>query len=259
MMYYSTYIHLNESFLKNMNQSDFVPKGTLIGLTGETASLPHLHFEIRAGSLFSGHACNPWKYLPCNHCSPFRANATITFEQRGVNCSARVQVSVPPNQLTFLAVQLEITGGTSSYNRTVDLCEANIYHTNNPSYSTTRLDDNTVIPNLIIEPQFFNSASYGRNEWSAVDYIFLNLPSVQDEEMGEVVATAFDVFGETVTFQPVFYSSSCSEVIPPTHTATSAPSEPMATDGSTGSAAMSPGLVVLQIVFITLIGLGISQ
>ncbi len=219
MKYYSTYIHLNDSFLREKDVGDFISKGTPIGTTYQTNNnFPHLHFEIRAGTLFAGHACNPWKYLPCGHCNPFQANVTISIEQivESNNCSATVQILVPPNQLTFAAVQLEVSGGMSKFNRTIDICETNIFYTNYPSYDTTRLDDNTVVPNLVINPHFFNSRSFGKNEWLGVSYTFLNVPAVDGARLAEIKATIFDVFGEKVISDPLFYDSSCSQVESPT-------------------------------------------
>ncbi len=213
---------MHESFLSHLDEGDPVAKGMPIGTTYQTNdNFPHLHFEIRAGTLFSGHACNPWKYLPCQHCSPFRANVSASVGQieSSNNCSATVVVSLPPNQLTFDAVRLEVSReGILDFNRTINLCELNIFYTNYPSYDTLRLDNNTVIPDLIINPRFFNSQSFSINEWLTVDYTFLNIPVVSEGNMAKLQATVFDVNGEKVITDPVYYDSSCLQVDPPTTT-----------------------------------------
>ncbi len=203
---------MNESFIGHLNLGDPVAKGTPIGTTYLTNNFPHLHFEIRVGTLFQSHACNPWRYLPCNQCSPFRANITaLTNPMEGSsNCSVIVKVSLPPDQLTFDSVRVEVNGGTFDYNRTVDLCEINILYTGN---NASRLDENTLVPDLIIDPQIFNSQSLSRGEWSTVHYTLLNIPG---GNIAELKATVFDVFGEKVVTDLLFYDGSCSQVDPPT-------------------------------------------
>lgn len=224
-----------------------VTKGQLIGRTGESASsgFDHLHFEIRAGGLRQDSNCNPWKYLPCEHCSSFNVNLTVipNDTEDGEECSVTVQVSVPPNQLTFNRVRLVATGGAINYDKDFDLCVDNKYYTNNPTYAPTRLDNSTLIDYLTIIPHFFNSQSYAINQWSATDYKFKSL-SMSPGDIGMVTAYAYDVFENEVFSSPVQYFCPADMVY---STSTVVPSSTSSTGASLTTGTPSPSSTVTSI------------
>ena len=196
---------MSESLVEGMEGLS-ISKGQLIGRTGQTNDFDHLHFEIRAGGLRQDSNCNPWKFLPCEGCSSFNVNLTVIPNEGGEDCSVMVQVSVPPNQLTFNRVRLLATGGMINYDKNFDLCSHNKYYTNNPTYSPSRLDNPFLIDYpLMIIPHFFNSQSFSKNQWSATDYNFKTLPVVPGDT-GMVTAYVYDVFDNEVLSSPVNYS-----------------------------------------------------
>ena len=167
-----------------------VNKGDIIGYSNASVSgFPHLHFEIRVGRRYQIYSCNPWKYLPNpnNDYSSFNANFSLTTTQ---NCKVIVNISVPPNQLTFDRIELHVNNGSGDHMYFYDMCYANMI------YTAKDMDKVKFGDNLNISPKRFNSASYGKNEWAACGFEFFKLPKAS---AGTVYAKAYDAFGNSVT------------------------------------------------------------
>ena len=187
---------LDGRFSVSANQN--VHKGQLIGRSGASSSgFPHLHFEIRVGRRYEKFSCNPWKYLPNpnNDYFAFTANFSLTSPR---SCKAIVNISVPPNQLTFDRLELHVDYGSGDHMYVYDMCYANmIYHDNNV------MDRVKFGDNLRISPRRFNSQSYGKNEWAAYGFEFFNLPEASP---GTMYAKAYDVFGNSVRTASTTYN-----------------------------------------------------
>ena len=185
--FYSNYQHM---FNETVAVDQVVSKGDLIGYSYKSfpSEFQHLHFEIRAGGLAQRHSCNPWKYLPNmdNSYSTFEANVTLTPNNNSLPCEAVVDISVPPDQLTFNRIELHVNGGDVI--RVFDMCEDNLEH------SFDELDLPLLEGNIYITPNRFNSQSYGKGEPLTYGFEFLDLPTPG----GTVVAKAYDVFGNFV-------------------------------------------------------------
>ena len=180
-----------------ISKGNNVAKGDIIGYSNASVSgFPHLHFEIRVGRRYQIYSCNPWKYLPnpTNDYSSFTANFTLTATQ---NCKAIVNISVPPNQLTFDRIELHVDNGTGDHMYFYDMCYANMI------YTVSSMDKVKFGDNLRISPKRFNSQSYGKNEWAAYGFEFFNL---QRASAGTLYATAYDVFGNSVTTAQTTYN-----------------------------------------------------
>ena len=178
-------------------------KGDLIAYSEGTASLDHIHFEIRAGSVFQRSCCNPWKYLPndANDYSSFQATLSLTPNYDGIDCEAVVNVSVPPDQLTFNRVELHIVNNNDEAQevRFFDMCGANTNHTleemDNWEYKDDPSDSSSYI--IRISPQFFNSQSFGQGESAGYGFEFIDLPPLSGS--GKVMAKILDVFGNSLS------------------------------------------------------------
>ena len=189
---YSTYIHmLNVSVTANQS----VSKGDILGYSGRAtdSKFEHIHFEIRVGGYTLKYCCNPWKYLPNsdNDYSLFLADVEMSTEQNGLQaCNATVNVSVPPDQLTFNCVELHFN---DELIRKFDMCEDNRNHSD-----VLVLDDPLVYGNILISPGNFTSVNYPLREWASYEFTFLDLHSISESCEGFSVKV-FDVFGNAHT------------------------------------------------------------
>ena len=186
--FYSNYMHLLNA---SVSQNQIVSKGQLVCYSSHPASgFNHLHFEIRVGGLFQRHCCNPWKYLPNadNSYSTFNASLTLLPNPGSANCKANVTVSVPPDQLTFNRIELNVDANGQESIYTYDMCEENLSHT------FSEMDDPNFDNFLIISPTRFSSSSYQNGESAGYLFQFYGLPSGDDVK---VKAKIFDVFGNT--------------------------------------------------------------
>ena len=215
-MFYTNYIHVvmnksgNDPITLSNNQ--FVSKGDLIAYSNRTATLDHIHFEVRVESLFRNNSCNPWKYLPNsdNDYSSFEASLTLTPNYDGIECQAVVNVSVPPDQLTFNRVELHIldSSDTPQKVRFYDFCGTNRNRTqdevDNSNYLEDPDDESSYL--IHISPMFFNSQSFSNNQNAAWGFEFVDLPSLPGG--GRVMAKIFDVFKNSVSTAYSAYSCS---------------------------------------------------
>ena len=178
-----------------------IQKGDLIAYSYGTSSLAHIHFEIRVGGLYLKNCCNPWKYMPnsANSYSSLNSTLSLTPNYNSTNCEAVVNVSVPPDQLTFARVELHITDTSDQPQevRFYDMCGANLNHTfaemDDWEYQDDPSDSSSYV--IRISPVKFNSQSYGKNEWASYGFEFINLPALTGS--GKVMAKVFDVFGNS--------------------------------------------------------------
>ena len=204
--YYSNYQHIINP---QVTENQWVSKGDIVAYSQGTTTFDHLHFAIRM-RYNKPDARNPWKYLPndANDYSSFDVNVTLTPNYNGINCQAVVNVSVPPDQLTFNRVELHIkdSGGNVKPVRFYDMEGANSNHTfaqmDNHVYTCDgdgvqcSPDDYEIIVSI---PRRFSSASYANNEDAVYGFEFIDLPAGG----GQVMATVVDVFdnSESTTWQ----------------------------------------------------------
>ncbi len=187
---YSNYMHLLNV---TVTAGQTVTKGDLIGHTSHPASnsFDHLHFEIRARGLYQRHCCNPWRYLPNSHNNYTSFTANITLAPNHNVCDAVVNISVPPDQLTFNRIELIIDNGTSVETRDYDMCEDNLTH------SFSEMDKSLFEGELRISPKGFSGSSYSQGEWAAYGFEFLELGPAGSG--GTVTARVYDVFGNVIS------------------------------------------------------------
>ena len=164
------------------------------------------------GNLFQANACNPWKYLPndANDYSSFEAALNIAPNYNDIDCEAVVNVTVPPDQLTFVRVELHIvdSSDTPVEVRLFDMCGANSNHSLEDLDRWEYQDDprNSSSYVIRISPMRFSSRSYGRNESAGYGFEFIDLPSLSGN--GKVMAKVFDVFGNSLNTDYVTYTCS---------------------------------------------------
>ena len=176
-----------------------VKKGDLIAYSYGT-SFPHIHFEVRDGGTISKYSSNPWKYMPnsANDYTSFdTASVSLTTNYNDVECQAVVNVSVPPNLLTFNRVELHIldSSDTPQKVRFYDMHGTNTNRTksqiNDQNY---REDPNDAASYLIrISPKTFTSTYLETNKPAEYGFEFVDLPLLSGG--GRVMAKIFDVFG----------------------------------------------------------------
>ena len=199
--FYSNYIHIAMSkdgvdpITLSVGQE--VQKGDLITYSYETSTLEHIHFEIRVGGSAQRHCCNPWKYLPndANDYTSFNAFVYLTPNYKGINCEAVVNVSVPPDQLTFNRIELHIVdvNDVPQPVQFFDMCGANSNHSfdhlDQWEYKDDPEDNSSYT--IRISPMKFNRLSYGRHEPAQYGFEFIDLPVLTG---GKVMAKVIDVF-----------------------------------------------------------------
>ena len=219
--FYSTYLH---TVLSKEGGADpisltvgqEVQKGDVIAYSHKTGTgekcFEHIHFEIRVGTVFQIDGCNPWKYLPndANDYSSFEATLSLIPNYNGIDCEAVVNVSVPPDQLTFTRVELHIIDNDDEAQevRFFDMCGANSNHTvdemDNWEYQDDPSDSSSYV--IRISPEFFNSQSFGNDESAGYGFEFIDLPPLSGS--GKVMAKIFDVFGNSLMTDYATYTCS---------------------------------------------------
>ena len=198
-MFYVNYIHIVNA---TVTEGQSVTKGQIVAYSFRT-EFEHLHFEVRAGGLFSANACNPWKYLPNidNNYTSFVANIELHPNFNDLNCEAVVNVSVPAYQLTMNRIELHITTDGVDSVRVFDFCEDNL---NLGDRTIVELDNPLFEGELYISPGLFNSRSFEREENATYGFHFLNLPETS-AGASTLYAMAYDVFGNNVETPPMQY------------------------------------------------------
>ena len=215
IFFYSNYIHVvlsNGTDTISLSDDQEVKRGDLIAYSNRTASLEHIHFEIRVGNLFQANACNPWKYLPndANDYSSFEATLSLTPNYNGIDCEAVVNVSVPPDQLMFTRVELHIIDNNDEAQevRFFDMCGANSNHTLDEMDDWEYRDDPSDSSSYVIRisPERFNSQSFEKGESAGYGFVFIDLPPLSGS--GRVMAKIFDVFDNSLQTDYVMYTCS---------------------------------------------------
>ena len=252
-MFYTNYIHvvMNKSGQNPITQlaiGQSVSKGQHIAYSNGTSSLDHIHFEVRVGSVFRRDCCNPWKYLPNsdNDYSSFEAELSLTPNYNSIDCQAVVNVSVPPNLLTFNRVELHIldSSDTPQKVRFYDMCGTNVNHIQGQVDNSTYQDDPDDYSSsylIRISPMFFNSKSYDKNERAGWGFEFVDLPSLSGG--GRVMAMIFDVFGNNKSTEFLSYTCSNGTTTAPTTNSTTPTSSTTPTISTTPTSS-SPTLTV---------------
>ena len=204
------YIELSKSGGEDpisLTEGQSVAKGDLIAYSYGRSYFPHLHFEVRHGGTGYKRCCNPWKYLP-NTDTSFEATLTLTPNYNGIECQAVVNVSVPPDQLTFNRVELHIldSSDTPQKVRFYDMCGTNSNRTksqiSNPNYLEDPNDDSSYL--IRISPKKFTSYYLAQGKNAKYGFEFVDLPSGG----GTVMARIIDVFNNSVSTTYSTYSCS---------------------------------------------------
>lgn len=197
-------MHIVEPNPINLVIGDPVSKGELIAYSYQT-NFPHIHFEVRAGGLHQKRACNPWKYLP--NSGSFQPSLSVTPNYNNDDCSAVVNVSVSPDQLTLTRIELHIVDMSDQPQevRFYDMCGANSNHSHSQMDDSTYQDGPSSYE-IRISPMFFNSQSYANNEDASYGFEFIHLPPLMG--IGKIMAKAIDVFDNDVNTQYVTYACS---------------------------------------------------
>ena len=148
---YSNYLHVAASLVVT---DQVVTPGQPIALSGISATgFPHLHFEIRQGSVWRRDTINPLRYLPYTD----TIRHTVAITQILPNQSVWVQVTTPGNELDINQITLTVRSLTTNKvvdNRVLDYEVRNRQYDGDP----TLLD----MPNLdrvLIHPHRFTSSS----------------------------------------------------------------------------------------------------
>ena len=206
-------------------------KGDHIGFTTGTSTFDFMHFDISFGGREPSHYCNPWKYLPNsdNDYTSFDATVTLQPNYHGINCEAVVNVSVPPDQLTFNRIELHIIDSNDSPQEVqfYDMCGAVFNHSREQLDNWEYNDDPDASSSytIRISPGPVTSRSYERNEPATYGFEFIDLPVLTG---AKVMAKVFDIFDNSQETAYMVYTCTDSETPPTVNT-------PSATNDSTTS------------------------
>lgn len=147
---YSNYLHLSRQSAR-LRVGASVSTGDVIGAVGMTGttSFSHLHFEVRAGSLYSKDAKNPLGYLPRRHNVAPVVAATAQTSVGGIP-AVSVTVTTAPDDVDLNEVTLHIYDKrrVEVDRRTVQFNQRVNCGTNNPE-----------VNHVLLKPDAFNRHS----------------------------------------------------------------------------------------------------
>lgn len=175
---YSNYIHISKSLVIT---GQVVGQGEPIALSGVSDSgFPHLHFEIRDGSVWREDTVNPWRYLPYSD----TIRHTIAITEMLNDNAVWVQATTPADELDIQTISITVKDSGSNQilgNRVFDFEAWNKSYNGRPE-----LLDNPDMGNMFIKPHIFvtNSTLY------VIDVKFYRLPG---QGPVEVIACVLDV------------------------------------------------------------------
>lgn len=187
---YVNYQHLKSSYV---SVGERVRAGRVIGTSGSSAAgIPHLHFEIRYGSLWQRSAIHPLAWLPHQDSGPpGLAIDTVDFTDP-TSPEVTVTVTNPPSELDFVRVEVALFAGAETEpmsSQSYDIDEWNLAYTGD-SDPNVNLDDPD-FNDVTVTPEPFNSSS----EEYVVHFRFRGLASRVQPDDVRVVARAKDVSG----------------------------------------------------------------
>jgi len=226
IFFFSSYYYIatdHNGINVNLAEGAQVMKGDLIGFTTGTSTFDFIHFDIRFGEKSPSLYCNPWKYLPNsdNDYTSFDATVTLQPNYHGINCEAVVNVSVPPDQLTFNRIELHIIDSNDSPQEVqfYDMCGAVFNHSSEQLDNWEYNDDPDASSSytICISPGLVTSRSYDRNEPATYGFEFIDLPVLTG---AKVMAKVLDVFDNSQETAYMVYTCTDSET-PPTASTTS--------------------------------------
>jgi len=180
---YSNYLHITASLVIT---GEVVGIGQAIALSGISDSgFPHLHFEIRSGSVWREDAVNPLGYLPY----PDTITHTVTISDVLPEQAVWVRVTAPGNELDVNQITVTVRNLATNElvdHRIVDYEERNKRYEGAPSEL-----DNPDMEGVFIDPHIFGSAT----ALYVIDLRFHDLLGVGEVE---VEACAIDIKGNAV-------------------------------------------------------------
>ena len=182
--FYSNYMHVS-SWSVTVGQQ--VKKGDVIGLSGTGDSgFPHLHFEMRSGSLWRKDSVNPFRFLP------YFNTATHTVQIANVNMNnpaspvISIMVSSSRQELDINIVEIAVFDAGNNMLLSQGIC--NLEQTNLKYNGDPKLLDNPDLDGVKISPAKFN----GTSPMYQIEFQFHNLvgaPHIRVE------AKALDIWG----------------------------------------------------------------
>ncbi len=185
---YSNYLHISASLVIT---NQIVNIGDPVALSGISESgFPHLHFEIRDGSLFRKDTINPLRYLPY----PDHISHTIAITSIVPTQTVHVQVTTPAVELDVNQITLTVYRLGSNellVSRVLDYEARNLFYDGDPT-----ILDNPDLDNVIISPHQFVTVS----NLYVIDFQFYNLGVTGDVR---VAACAIDLQNNSVCVEEV--------------------------------------------------------
>ena len=187
---YSNYLHITASLVTTGEE---VVMGQPIALSGASdSSFPHIHFEIRDGSVFRRDTINPFHYLPyadtIQHTVAF--TAVRPGKWVGVKATALPQ-ELDINQIT-VTLQHFLTD-QRLYSHTLDYEARNLFYLGQPITL-----DNPHLDNMTVQPHKFNTTTLQYE----VDVRFREFPA---EPLGRLEACTIDVKLNRVCIQAGYF------------------------------------------------------
>lgn len=175
---YSNYMHVVASLVTT---GQVVVPGQPVALSGASeGGFPHLHFELRQGSVFRRDALNPWRFLPYTDTVAHALTVTAVLTSNQV----WVRVTTPAHELDFNAVTLTVS---STLTQAVWTTRTLNYESRNHQFNgdPTQLD-RTDLDGVVIQPYTYTTSS----SWYRVDFGFHTLAGAGPVT---IEACAFDV------------------------------------------------------------------
>jgi len=174
LKFYSNYLHIITSTIP-VSESEEVAQGDIIAYSGVSENenrFPHLHFEIRDGSVYQNDTVNPFQYLPyddgLNHSVAISGVYLHPTGSGDAIVTARAIVTSPRNELDFNAITLTVNSAAGTAQRTIDFQALNREMT---TVENPAILDNPYIHDVCIMPARFNATTAQYR----IDFIFYGL------------------------------------------------------------------------------------
>ncbi len=172
--FYSNYLHIVTSTIPVTNDQ-MVAQGELIAYSGTSENenrFPHLHFEIRNGSVYQRDTVNPFQYLPyddgLNHSVAISGVYLHPAGSGNTTATVRAIVTSPRSELDFNAITLTVNSTARTEQRTVDFQALNQEMT---TLENPAILDDPYIHDVCIMPARFNTTTAQYR----IDFVFYGL------------------------------------------------------------------------------------
>ncbi len=193
-LFYTNYQHLKYS---TVPEGTYVLAGEMVGRSGVSAhDIPHLHFEIRYGSVYQRSAIHPLTWLPYEDGGPPEVIIDEVSFDDPTSPEVAVTVLRPPDDLDFTRVEVQLFAGANEVpmaSQSYDVHEWNEAYTDDDDPNIYL--DNPYFNDIIVDPVPFN----GDSEEYEVHFRFRGLSSTVAAEEVRVEVQAVDVAGNVAT------------------------------------------------------------